>query len=141
MNRILMVEDNPINRSLVLAILRHCPYQIVESSSAEEGLEKISQQDFDLVLMDVGLPGMDGVEATRILKTTPKTAHVPVVILSAYAMAEEKQRAMDAGCDTYLTKPIDLKLFRSVVEKFLYSSRQNSTNSENLKTSVEFRQI
>jgi two-component system, cell cycle response regulator DivK len=111
---ILLVEDNPDNRTIYGTILRHVGYIVAEAASGEEGLELARELMPALVLMDVAMPGIDGWEATRILKADPETAGIPVVALTAHAMTEDRRRAQEVGCDGYLSKPIEP---RRVVEE------------------------
>jgi two-component system, cell cycle response regulator DivK len=111
---ILLVEDNPDNRTIYGTILRHVGYTVAEAGSGEEGLRLARELIPDLVLMDVAMPGIDGWEATRILKADPATAAIPVVALTAHAMTEDRRRAQEVGCDGYLSKPIEP---RRVVEE------------------------
>jgi len=111
---ILLVEDNPDNRTIYGTILRHVGYNVAEAGSGEEGLRLARELAPSLVLMDVAMPGIDGWEATRILKADPNTAGIPVVALTAHAMTEDRRRAEEVGCDGYLSKPIEP---RRVVEE------------------------
>ena len=111
---ILLVEDNHDNRTIYGTILRHVGYDVAEAGSGEEGLELARKLIPALVLMDVAMPGIDGWEATRLLKSDPLTAGIPVVALTAHAMTEDRRRAEEVGCDGYLSKPIEP---RRVVEE------------------------
>lgn len=104
---ILLVEDNPDNRTIYGTILRHVGYTVAEAESGEQGLQLARELMPQLVLMDVAMPGIDGWEATRILKADPATAAIPVVALTAHAMSEDRRRAEEVGCDGYLSKPIE----------------------------------
>jgi two-component system, cell cycle response regulator DivK len=104
---ILLVEDNPDNRTIYGTILRHVGYNVAEAGSGEEGLRLARELMPQLVLMDVAMPGIDGWEATRILKADAATAAIPVVALTAHAMTEDRRRAQEVGCDGYLSKPIE----------------------------------
>lgn len=104
---ILLVEDNADNRTIYGTILRHVGYTVAEAASGEEGLRLARDLVPALVLMDVAMPGIDGWEATRILKGDPFTAAIPVVALTAHAMTEDRRRAEEVGCDGYLSKPIE----------------------------------
>ena len=113
---ILMVEDNDLNRKLARNALRSRSYRVIEAQTGPEALEMAKQHLPDLILMDVQLPGMDGLEATRRLKADPVTTHIRVVALSAFARADDQQRAREAGCDGYITKPIRLSSFPAQVD-------------------------
>ena len=104
--RILIVEDNPLNRELAEAILERAGYAVQAVGDAEAALAAAGADHPALVLMDIELPGMDGLEATRRLKADPTTRPIPVLALTAYAMAGDEARAREAGCDGYVTKPI-----------------------------------
>ncbi|HZG42710.1 MAG TPA: response regulator [Longimicrobium sp.] len=105
--RVLLVEDNPDNYEIFRTILEHFGYAVHHAWTAEEGLEMVSAVLPRVILMDIGLPGMDGVSATRILKSDPATAGIPVLAITAHALTEDRQRALEAGFDAYLTKPIE----------------------------------
>ncbi len=102
---VLLVEDHPMNRKLFRDILE-MQFQVVEAESAEEAQEKLVSLNPDLILMDMQLPGMDGLTLTRLLKANPRTAGIPIVGLSAHAMQRDISQAQSAGCVDYITKPI-----------------------------------
>ena len=106
--KILLVEDNEMNRDMLSRRLVLRGHEVVIAEDGCRALEMALREFPDLVLMDMGLPVMDGWEATRRLKADPRTASVPVIALTAHAMADERMRALDAGCDDFDTKPIDL---------------------------------
>ena len=106
--KILLVEDNEMNRDMLSRRLILRGYEVVIAEDGRMALEMALREFPDLVLMDMGLPVMDGWEATRQLKTDPRTASLPVLALTAHAMADDRLRALDAGCDDFDTKPIDL---------------------------------
>jgi two-component system, cell cycle response regulator DivK len=105
MARILVVEDHPANLKLARLILESAGHEVIASDDAVDGLRMAAEMQPDLVLMDIQLPGMDGLEATRRLKTAPETAHIPVIALTAFAMRDDAQKMQAAGCDGYLAKP------------------------------------
>jgi len=105
MARILVVEDHPANLKLARIILENAGHVVVASDDAVDGLRVAAQIRPDLVLMDIQLPGMDGLEATRRLKAASETAGIPVIALTAFAMREDAQKMQAAGCDGYLAKP------------------------------------
>jgi two-component system cell cycle response regulator DivK len=117
--RILVVEDNPLNRKLVRDVLSFAGYDVIEAQSGEEGLRVAQQTPPDLVLMDLQLPGIDGTETLRRLRQDALGAHVPVVAVTAFAMAEDKERASRAGFDGYLEKPISVRSLPGQIEAFL----------------------
>ena len=109
--KILLVEDNPVNRRLAEFLLRAQGYQVREATSAQEAFEILRTEHPDLIVMDIQLPGMDGLEATRKLKEQPGTADIPVVAVTSYAMKGDREKALAAGCAGYVTKPIDKNTF------------------------------
>ncbi len=118
-SRILVVDDNPANLKLVSDVLAWSGYGISQAIDAEEALESVERNPPDLILMDVGLPGMDGLTLTRRLKAGGGTKHIRIIALTAFAMKDDEQRALDAGCDGYVTKPIDTRLLPLQVAKCL----------------------
>ncbi|WP_420473939.1 response regulator [Noviherbaspirillum sp. ST9] len=119
MARILVVEDNPANMKLVLFILQKGGHDVLQAIDAEAGLRAAREQQPDLILMDVQLPGMDGLEATRLLKSDPDTRRIPVIALTAMAMRGDEEHVRAAGCDGYIAKPIDYKALLMHVERAL----------------------
>jgi CheY-like chemotaxis protein len=120
---ILIVEDNPANLLLARSVLQRSGYRTVDTSSAEEAWAWLRTARPDLILMDVQLPGQDGLSLTRQLKADPLTADIPIVALTAHAMATDAERALAAGCDGYITKPIDIHRFAAEVAAVLQPRR------------------
>lgn len=116
---ILVVEDNPMNMELTTDVLEAAGFVVQQAFTAEEGLAQARKEPPALILMDVSLPTMDGLTATGILKGDPTLAHVPVVALTAHAMSGDRERALAAGCDGYLSKPIDTRTLADTVHGFL----------------------
>ena len=116
---ILLVEDNPLNRKLARNVLRSQGFEVWEAPTGEDALNQLRRRRPDLILMDLQLPGMDGLEVTRRLKADPKTADLPVVALTAHVREADEQEAWEAGCVGYITKPIRLATFPGQVETFL----------------------
>ena len=116
---ILVVEDNPKNLKLVRDVLSADGYHVLEATTAEDGIELAHEHQPDLVLMDIQLPGMDGIEALGVLRSGPRTGGVPVVAVTAVAMGHDPERALAAGFDGYLEKPISLGLLRAEVQGFI----------------------
>ncbi len=116
---ILVVDDNPTNLKLLSDVLEFEGYRILKAVDAEEAQEMIARTLPDLILMDIALPGMDGLTLTRQLKADPRTKHIRIVALTAYAMKGDDQKARDAGCDGYVTKPIDTRKLPGLVAGFL----------------------
>ena len=115
---ILVVEDNDLNMKLVKAILTPCGHEILTAEDAESGLRLAREHRPDIVLMDIQLPTMDGLEATRILKADPDLKDVPVIAITSYAMQEDRQKSLAAGCDGYISKPISPKHFLEKLSAF-----------------------
>ncbi len=122
-DKILIIEDNLMNLELVTDLLVANGFNVQSAQTAEEGLRLAREMAPDLVLMDFSLPGMDGLCATRDLKADPATRHLTVVGLTAHAMKGDEQIALDAGCDGYLTKPIDTRTFVATVKNFIATAR------------------
>jgi signal transduction histidine kinase/ActR/RegA family two-component response regulator len=122
-NRILLIEDNASNRELTRMVLNGNGFRVDVATDGNEGLEKARTELYDLVLMDVKLPGLDGITLTRMLKSDPKTARIPVVALSAHAMKGDEQEALAAGCAAYITKPIEVAQFVRRITSFLEAGR------------------
>ncbi len=119
MPKILLVEDQEMNRDMLSRRLRKRGYEVVIAVDGAEGVEKASSESPDLILMDMSLPVMDGWEATRILKADEQTRAIPVVALTAHAMSTDRDKALEAGCDAFETKPIDLPRLLETMEKLL----------------------
>ena len=118
MAKVLLVEDNPLNMELILEILRLQDFSVDTAEDGEKGVKKAEGTVYDLILMDIALPGMDGVEATRIIKSRPEYRNVPVVALTAFAMAGDKERLLKAGFDEYISKPLDVHDFIERLQKY-----------------------
>jgi two-component system, cell cycle response regulator DivK len=116
---VLVIEDNSMNLELVTDLLEASGWLVCPARTAEEGLRLARDAKLDLVLMDLSLPGMDGLAATKALKSDPATCHLPVIAVTAHAMRGDQQIALRAGCDGYLTKPIDTRNFVAQVSRFL----------------------
>ena len=117
--RILVVEDNPLNLKLVRDVLNFAGYDVIEAQSGEEGLRAAKETPPDLVLMDLQLPGIDGTETLHRLRQDTLGPDVPVVAVTAFAMAEDKERASRAGFDGYIEKPISVRALPGQIEAFL----------------------
>ena len=118
MKKILVVEDVEFNRDLMVQLLEDT-YEVVTAVDGREGLAYAQKQPPDLILMDLSLPGIDGWEATRLIKADPALMHIPVIAVSAHAMTGDEQRARDSGCDDYISKPIDEEILFAKLRKFL----------------------
>lgn len=119
---ILVVDDNPTNLKLVTFVLRARGYDVRTASSAEHALAVLDGFAPRLILMDIQLPGMSGLELTRALRAAPATRDVAIVAVTAYAMKGDEQRALDAGCDGYIAKPIDTRALPDTVARYLARS-------------------
>ncbi len=119
MRRILLVEDNENNRDMLSRRLQRKGYEVILAEDGRQALEKAEAEKPDLVLMDMSLPEIDGWEATRRLKANPVTAATPVIALTAHAMSGDREKAMEAGCDDYDTKPVDLASLLAKMEALL----------------------
>lgn len=117
--RILIVEDNQLNLELATELLKSSGYAVLQARSAEEGLRLAREQRPDLILMDVRLPGMDGLSAVRVLKQDPDTRPIPTVAMTAQAMRGDEEAARTAGFDAYVTKPIDTRALPNTVARLL----------------------
>jgi CheY-like chemotaxis protein len=121
--QILVVDDNPTNLKLASDVLEMEGYSTVQAADAEEAQKMLAQTTPDLILMDIALPGMDGLTLTRKLKADEKFKHVPIIALTAFAMKGDDQKALDAGCDGYITKPIDTRKLAQQVAECLRKSQ------------------
>jgi two-component system cell cycle response regulator DivK len=119
MATVLVVEDNPANMKLTSLLLNSAGHQVLPAVDAETGLRLAHDQQPDLILMDIQLPGMDGLTATAILKQDPATAAIPIIALSALAMKADRERSQTAGCDAYIVKPLRYKELYAVMEDLL----------------------
>jgi len=117
--RILVVDDNAVNRRLLQVLLRFRGYEVCEAASAPEAFATLREKPPHLILMDLRLPGMDGLTVTRRLKADPATREIPVVAVTSYAMKGDEETARAAGCCAYVTKPIDKTLFLETVASVL----------------------
>ncbi|HEX9936227.1 MAG TPA: response regulator [Longimicrobium sp.] len=119
MTKILLVEDNEMNRDMLSRRLERKGFEVALAMDGRSGVEMARTEAPALVLMDMSLPVLDGWEATRLLKAQPETRHIPVIALTAHAMSSDRARALEAGCDDYDTKPIDLPRLLGKIEALL----------------------
>jgi CheY-like chemotaxis protein len=118
--RVLVVEDNDMNMQLVEYLLEEGGYQIVKAASGEEALSTARNgEPVDVILMDIHLPGIDGLSVIREMKSDPQTGSIPILALTAHAMRGDKDRFLEAGCDGYISKPIDVKTFLTSIRSYL----------------------
>ena len=116
---ILIVEDEPKNLKLFRDLLQASGYSTIEATDGKQGVELAKANKPDLILMDVMMPKMDGLEATQILKADATTGNIPILALTSYAMKGDRERILEAGCDGYLAKPVNIKEFLQEVTKYL----------------------
>lgn len=122
MATILLVDDNADNLDIYQVMLEHAGHTVLLASDGAAAVSAVRENRPDLVIMDVSMPVMDGLEATRILKADPATANIRIVALTAHAMADDRARVFDAGCDGYLAKPLEPKALVEEVKKILGTS-------------------
>lgn len=119
MPKVLYIEDNPDNMTLVKRVLEVEGYQVIEARNGREGLARALEHRPDLVITDINLPDIDGYEVTARLKNEPRTAHIPVVAMTANVMKKDRENVARAGCDAYIAKPIDIDELPLQVENFI----------------------
>ena len=119
MPKILLVEDNELNRDMLSRRLARKQYEVLVAVDGGDGVEKAHSEAPDLILMDMSLPVMDGWEATRLLKASPETESIPIIALTAHAMSGDREKAMEAGCDDYDIKPVELPRLLAKMEALL----------------------
>ena len=116
---VLVVEDNPLNMKLVRVLLSRASYIVLEATEAPIGISLAKEHRPDLILMDVQLPGMDGLSATRIVLEDPLLRDIPIVALTSFAMAGDEEKALQVGCVGYMTKPIETRTFLADIERYM----------------------
>jgi two-component system, cell cycle response regulator DivK len=119
---ILYVEDDPNNRNLVRRVLEADGYQFVEAPNAQQAMSSLQNHRIDLILMDINMPEMDGYSLTARIRSNDKFAKIPIVAITANVMRGDRERSLQAGCDGYIQKPIDIDLLSQQVERFLRSA-------------------
>jgi len=115
---VLYVEDNEFNRKIVRQLLSRTSYRLVEANDGEAGVAAAREQQPDLILMDVQLPRMSGLDATRVLKRDAATAHIPIIVITSFALSGDDQKAMDAGASSYLAKPYSPRDLLALIRNF-----------------------
>ena len=118
---ILYVEDDSNNRSLVRRVLEADGYQVAEASNAGQAIESLKSNSINLILMDINMPEMDGYSLTAKIRAMPEFARIPIIAITANVMRGDRERSLEAGCDGYIQKPIDIDLLTQQVERFLRS--------------------
>lgn len=121
MSRILVVEDNHDNMTLIVDVLLSLDHEVIQAVDGEEGVEMAQREVPDLILMDLSLPRMDGWTATRKIKADDRLETIPIIALTAHAMYGDRERAIEAGCDDYITKPINLPELMGKLQEYLQS--------------------
>ncbi len=119
---ILYVEDNEYNRKIVRHLLRSTSYRLLEAVDGEQGVALALQEVPDLVLMDIQLPKMSGLDAARTLRADPRTANIPIIAITSFALSGDEQKSKDAGCSAYLTKPYSPRDLMDMIHKFASES-------------------
>jgi CheY-like chemotaxis protein len=132
MPKILLVEDNELNRDMLSRRLQRKSYQVVLALDGQSGVEMTQTQAPDVVLMDMSLPVLDGWEATRRLKADDATRHIPIIALTAHAMSSDRDKALEAGCDDYDTKPVEMLRLLVKIEALLRGSEMASAGEPKL---------
>ena len=117
--RILVVEDHEENRRLLRDLLTSFGYELTEAITGEDGLTAAETERPDLILMDIQLPGIDGYETTRRIKANPALSHIPVIAVTSYALSGDDVKALEAGCDAYVTKPFDPAELLAKIREYL----------------------
>jgi two-component system, cell cycle response regulator DivK len=117
--RILVVEDNLDNMTLISDVLSSLNYEVIQATDGEQGVKIAGEQKPDLILMDLSLPRMDGWTATRHIKADPELKEIPIIALTAHAMVGDRERALEAGCDDYVSKPINLRELANKLTQFI----------------------
>jgi two-component system cell cycle response regulator DivK len=119
---ILYVEDNPDNRNLIRRVLNAEGYSVVEAMDAGQAIEKLGVNDIDLILMDINMPDMDGYTLTSKIKSIQKFSKIPIVAVTANVMRGDREKSLEAGCDGYIQKPIDIDTLAQQIERFIIRS-------------------
>ena len=117
--RILVIEDHEENRRIVRDLLTHAGYEMIEALTGEEGVAAADRERPDLILMDIQLPGLDGYEATRRIKGNPALRHIPIIAVTSYALSGDDRKALEAGCDAYVTKPFSPRALLAKIREYL----------------------
>jgi two-component system cell cycle response regulator DivK len=116
---ILYIEDNEFNRKIVRQLLSRTAHRLIEAVDGESGVAQAQQELPDLILMDVQLPKMSGLDATRILKADARTKHIPIIVITSFALSGDQEKAVEAGADNYLAKPYSPRALMALIRQFL----------------------
>lgn len=117
--RVLVVEDQEDNRQILRDLLANAGYEMIEAQNGEEALIAVQSQNPDLILMDIQLPVLDGYEATRRIKAQPDLRHIPIIVVTSYALSGDEERARAAGCDAYVAKPYSARRLLETINRYL----------------------
>jgi two-component system cell cycle response regulator DivK len=117
--KILLVEDNEVNMRLVKLTLKNQHYEFIEATNGEDAIELAEAHKPNLIILDIQLPKMDGYEVARVLKSKGSLKHIPIIALTAHAMKGDEERVLGAGCNAYVSKPLDTNKFRGLVKSYL----------------------
>ena len=121
--KVLLVEDNEDNRIVFATVLRYFGYEVEQALTGDEGLEMAQKHPPDVILMDISMPGLDGYELTRRLRSTKSTESIPIIALTAHALASDRRRAFEAGCNDFIAKPCEPRVVVDAVGRWLRRSR------------------
>ena len=128
--KILIVEDNPMNMRLMEMTLEAQNYTLLKATDGEEALDMAIREQPDLIIMDIQLPKLNGLEVTRKLRDTLAFNHIPIIAITAYAMKGDKEEAINAGCDLYLTKPIDTRQLPKTIAEMLQQQQKTKSSTK-----------
>lgn len=120
--RVLVIEDDALNRELLQTVLEGAGFEVLEAADARDGLARARSHQPDIVLMDVQLPEMDGLQATRSLHEDPETAHIPVIAVTAHVKKDDERRCLEAGCSLHVPKPVDTRTLPGIVSRVIAES-------------------
>ena len=126
--KVLVIDDNKKNRYLVSYLLEKVGFEVVIATNGLEGIETAKKQQVDLIIMDIKMPKMDGHETTRRIRRLKKYKSIPIIALTSYAMMEDKEKAIKAGCTGYMSKPITPEIFTEEIKKFLEVKNENNSS-------------
>ncbi len=135
--KILIVEDNPQNMRLIEMLLRTKSYTLLKATDGEEAMNIATTEQPDLIIMDMQLPKVSGLEVTRRLRQMPSFSHIPIIAVTAYAMKGDKEKFIEAGCDAYLSKPLNTRELPNVISEILFHRQQKDNPSFNGDSSDE----
>ena len=125
--RVLLIDDDPVNRELVQAVLEGDGFDVEVASDAAGGIELARRELPDAILMDLQMPDMDGLQATRILQTEPDTSHIPVIAITAHVRPDDQARCLEAGCACHIAKPVDTRTLSDIVRRVIEEAAERTT--------------